>query len=59
MYAAMGKLLRLPLILNKKNGQISTYVRREQLPQSVLDALKEQPSATRRLLMEFRGVEND
>lgn len=55
----MGRILKLPVIVNKSNGQLNTYVKREQLPKAVLDAIKDQPSATRRLLFEFRGVEND
>lgn len=53
----MAKIFKLALKINKANGQINTYVPRGQLPKSVLDALKDQPNSSRRLLAEFRGFE--
>lgn len=55
----MSKILKLPIVINKNNGQITTYLKQKQLPQKVLDAIREQPLATRRLLFQFKGVESD
>lgn len=52
-------LLRLPLRINKNNGQISSYIAKQKLPKSVVDDIEKQPAALKHLLVEFRGVEND
>lgn len=54
----MSHIIKLPLKINKSNGQLSTYIKQKQLPKQILDEIREQPYAARRLLFEFRGVEN-
>ena len=51
-------ILKLPVKINKNNGQFSTYIRKNKLPQSVIDEINCQPTALKNLLVEFRGVEN-
>jgi hypothetical protein len=55
----MGKILKLPIVINKNNGQITSYIKNKQLPKDILESIRKQPTSCRRLLMEFRGVEND
>ena len=55
----MSKLFKLPIRVNKSNGQFTTYIKQGQLSQKVLDAIKQQPGACKKLLFEFKGVEND
>jgi len=55
----MSKIIKLPIKVNKSNGQLSTYIQQRQLPKDVLDSIKEQPLATRKLLFEFRGLDDD
>jgi len=51
------KMLRLPIVINKSNGQINSYFKQDQLPKSVRDAIKSQPNTLKKFLVEFRGVE--
>ena len=53
------RLLKLPVIVNKKTGQISSYISKSKLPKSIVKQVEDQPKAIRHLLMEFKGVEND
>jgi hypothetical protein len=49
--------IKIPLIRNKKNGQINSYFKREQLPQKIRDAIKAQPHSLKSLLIKIKGVE--
>ena len=53
----MGKIIRLPILLNKKNGQINSYFKHGQLPDSIREAIKKQPSSVKKLLVTFEGWE--
>lgn len=50
-------LIKLPIAINKKNGQISTYLKKQQLPDDIKKIIKEQPNALKRILIDLRGYE--
>lgn len=52
----MKKLIELPLFVNKKNGQITSYFNQKKMPKKLLEAIKKQPSNGRKLLAEIKGV---
>ena len=49
--------IRVPVFVNKKNKQINTYFKNEQLPKEVLDAIKKNPSSIKALKLGYKGVE--
>ena len=53
----MRKFIKLPVLLNKKNGQINSYFKKEQLPKSVRDAIKQQPKSVKKLIMKYERFE--
>jgi len=53
----MKKLLKLPLILNKNNGQIISYFKTRQLPREITESIKKQNSPIKKLLLEYKGYE--
>jgi hypothetical protein len=55
----MSKPLRLPIIVNKKNGQLSTYINQNKIPQAIVDDVKRQPTALRYLVAKDWSIEND
>ena len=51
------KIIKIPLRVNSKNGQISSWWKKTQLPSEVTDAIKQQPGSIKKFLIEFKGWE--
>lgn len=52
----MSRLLKIPLRVNKKNGQINSYFKKKQLPKEVLNHLKTK-NGLKKLVVQVKGVE--
>jgi hypothetical protein len=52
----MSKLTELHAVINKKNGQINTYLEKKKLPKNIIDAIKKQPGALKSILIKIKGV---
>ena len=52
----MGKLTELHAVINKKNGQINTYLQKKKLPKEIKDAINKQPGALKSILIKIKGV---
>lgn len=55
----MGTLWKLPIKVNKSNGQLSSYIARNKLPKDIIKEIDSQPGAVKHLLFEFRGIGKD
>ena len=53
----MGVNIKIPVVVNKKNGQINTYFKQKQLPKEVVDSIKKQHTSVKRFFLEFKGWE--
>ena len=51
----MRKIISASVSMNKANGQIRAYFKKERLPQEVIDAVSKQDSKSR-LILQLRGV---
>lgn len=49
--------MKLNLRINKKNGQISSWFRKKQLPAYIRKAIKEQPNSVKKMIVKFEGWE--
>jgi hypothetical protein len=53
----MVKVIKIPLCVNKKNGQINSYFKQNQLPKEVTDNIKKEAGSVKKLLVSFEGWE--
>lgn len=51
----MGKVIKVPLIVNKRTNQLSTYINKVQVPESTWK--KDDGSRAKKLIFEVKGVE--
>lgn len=53
----MVKIIKIPILVNKKNGQINSYFKQKQLPKQVTDSIKKEAGSVKKLLVSFEGWE--
>jgi hypothetical protein len=51
----LTKFIKIPILVNKKNGQINSYFKQKELPKKVLDAIRKQPGSVKNLFVDIEG----
>lgn len=49
-------MVKIPILINKKNGQINSYFKSKQLPKGILDKIRKKPSG--KLIVHVKGWAN-